>query len=347
VACEVTGAAERQCAPKARERLSPRLQQVPRGALVATGATWRPVATSAHSLQRAVPAATWTGAREHAHTPSATQRGGGWSALTCACTATASSLERCASPRQLRADRGDAAERRCCAPSLLAANRTPCVPRSVAPDTCRVVVRRVLLSVASRHGIYFHLVCEDALEAARRMCSPANAMLRVSVTTVRVHCRGAAASSPRKQQGQVEQLRSVGEAGQHAEESTIETECTMGNSFRRKLRRITAHSPSDVHPLYTRGRTSARSGSGQQRSLAVRPRVVDLCEPIKRLRVGPQRIPLRTTAALTCAAARRRGCVESETAAGVFGEFARVQFDVWQEVHFAPLQCDVATEISH
>ena len=69
---------------------------------------------------------------------------------------------------------------------LLAAHRTPCVPRSVAPDTCRVVVRRVLLSVASRHGIYFHLVCEDALEAARRMCSPANAMLRVSVTTVRM-----------------------------------------------------------------------------------------------------------------------------------------------------------------
>jgi hypothetical protein len=53
------------------------------------------------------------------------------------------------------------------------------------------------------------------------MGSPANAMLRVSVTAVRMHCRGAAASSPRKQQGQVEQLRSVGEARPHAEESTI------------------------------------------------------------------------------------------------------------------------------
>jgi hypothetical protein len=53
------------------------------------------------------------------------------------------------------------------------------------------------------------------------------------------------------------------------------------------------------------------------------------------------------TAALTCAAARRRGCVESETAAGLYGEFARVHFDVEQEVHFAPLQCDVAAEISH
>ncbi len=89
-------------------------------------------------------------------------------------------------------------------------------------------------------------LCGCAAKENGGMCSPANAMLRVSVTTVRTHCRGAATSSPRKQQGQVEQLRSVGEAGPRAEESTIETECTMGNSLRRKLRRITAHSPSDV-----------------------------------------------------------------------------------------------------
>ena len=168
---------------------------------------------------------------------------------------------------------------RCVAYAVRAAVR--CKPRVVS--VCGVCCCR-LCAACARYRFQSTL-CGCAAKQNGGMGSPANAMLRVSATTVRMHRRGAAASSPRKQQGRVEQLRSVGEAGPHAEESTIETECTMGNSLRRKLRRITEHSPSNVSPLkhgvgpaldpHPGADTTRREGS-----------VTSLCEPIKRLRVG-------------------------------------------------------------
>ena len=98
----------------------------------------------AHSLQRGAPVATWAGARERAHTPSARQRGGGWSAPTCACTATASSAARARanSVRTVRERRStDAARHRC---SLRGVRRACC---GLLHATCHVGVRRVLLSV--------------------------------------------------------------------------------------------------------------------------------------------------------------------------------------------------------
>ncbi len=171
------------------------------------------VAKGMQPLCVAAPAATWAGARERAHTPSARQRGGGWSAPACACTAT-ECLERCASPREHRADRAGAEEHRCRAPSLLAAWRTPFVLRSAARH---VSCRCAAVGCAPRvHGIDSNPVCEDAL---RSRTGDVLTRQRHAACVCDDRADAPQDSSPRKQQGQVEQLHSVVEAGPHAEEA--------------------------------------------------------------------------------------------------------------------------------